>query len=520
MKKYDQNIEELLSAYLDGELSPEESRSIESKINSSPELLKKLEDLRKTKEIVSNYFERLPESPFFETRLFAELKSQKPWYKGVLKWSPAVGLGITTVFLMVVLKFNPQMIDNLIEQQSSNIAGFYKENLQPLLFAADLNNEDIFNFAMYKQLPLNKENNQMLHLGYDTTGREFFEIKDTDINVGNNNYEKFVIALDLDDSQKLQIDSIINQYAAELENQILVNVNNTVAINSNLWNYQRAIQADLLAFAEKSNELQFRKLIPETRSFSKDPNLIKAVNDLRKIKNKNYIMLTPDSVFAENIEFEPAIREHKFDIHKKEITDANEMLQKINISVRYDSSWMSRGDQNEWKHKFDIFIDSNSCRINMTKFDIPVIQVPDFKDLFSSYDSIAENFKYYSKYIPKVRYFDNKIKFEFDADSVKSYEFNIYNYDMDSLMRSRFDEMDSIQKFNFNNFFELSDSMLTRAFPKFDSYFKYYHGPEDIQIQMGELEKELEEFKKEMKEWKFKDKDRSSSRKQENSKKQ
>lgn len=78
---------------------------------------------------------------------------------------------------MVVLKVNPKLIDNIVEQQKSNLAGFYKENLQPLLYAADLTNEDIFNFAVYQELPLDSANQQILKLGFDPAGTEFLRLK-------------------------------------------------------------------------------------------------------------------------------------------------------------------------------------------------------------------------------------------------------------------------------------------------------------------------------------------------------
>jgi hypothetical protein len=230
---------ELLSAYLDGELSPKEKEVLEEKIKSSFELQKKLEDLKKLKKITSNSFKTLPPSPFFETRLFVAIDSKKSWYKRTLRWSPAIGLAVVAVILMVVLKFSPQVFKNLIEEQKSNIAGFYKENLRPLMYAANLNNEDIFNFAMYKKLPLDKQDKQFIHFGQDNTGKEYFEIKSEIPKEKENNFEKFVLALELNESQKEQIDSIIQQFAVELENQILVNNDNILALNSNLWNYQR-----------------------------------------------------------------------------------------------------------------------------------------------------------------------------------------------------------------------------------------------------------------------------------------
>jgi hypothetical protein len=230
-------------------------------------------------------------------------------------------------------------------------------------------------------------------------------------------------------------------------------------------------------------------------------------------------MLTPDSIFAENIEFGPEMYAHRIDRHQKEITDVNEILEEINISFSYDSSWIRSNKQNSWQHHLDISIDSSSCRVNISEFNIPEFHLPDFDSIFSSHDSIAKNFKFYSQYIPKIEYFDNKIKIDFDTDSIKSYEFEIYDFDMDSIMKSQFEMIDSMQKFNFNNFFNFSDSMVFRGIPRIDSYFKYYHGDDDIEMQMGELKKELENFREEMKEWQFEFKDGSSSRKREHEEK-
>jgi hypothetical protein len=110
---------------------------------------------------------------------------------------------------------------------------------------------------MYKKLPLDKEDKQYIHLGEDNTGQEYFEIKSETPKPDENNFEKFVLAMELNEIQKDQIDSIIQQYAVELENQILVNNDNTLALNSNLWNYQKAIQTDLLAFAETPHSFLF-----------------------------------------------------------------------------------------------------------------------------------------------------------------------------------------------------------------------------------------------------------------------
>lgn len=501
---------ELLSAYLDDELSFEEKEQVERNIKSSLELQKKLEDLKKIKQLTSSSHKKIPESPYFETRLFASLNSQKPWYKRISNWSPAIGLAFATVLVMVVLQSNPAIFKDLIEQQKSNITGFYKENLQPLLFAADLNNEDIFNFAMYKQLPLDKENNHILQLGYDTTGSKYFEIKNNELNNVQNNLEKFIVALDLDKRERNEIDSIMKEYADELEAQVLVNENSTVALNANLWNYQRAIQSDLMAFAEKSNWNEFKKFVPHTVSYSSNPSMVHAVNEVRSSRNKNYIILTPDSIFSEPLDFN--VDEYNFQLAEveKELEYQNQNIQRIKIEVQYDSTLKNL--KNKLSSNFNITFDTNLCRVKVSEFNWSDFEMPDFDSLFSTYDSVAHNFKFYSQYIPRVEYFDDRIKFQFDGDSSKSYKFKTFNFNMDSLLGSQNKILDSMQRFYWNGFNNQKDSLAFDNFPGFDQFFQNFGSDKELMEQMKDLKKELRQFREEMKSWKEEFKYESRSR--------
>ena len=499
---------ELLSAYLDGELSPKEKEDLEEKIKSSPALQKKLEDLKKIKNLTSNSFKQIPPSPYFETRLFASIDSKKSWYKRTLRWSPAIGLAVVAVILMVVLKFSPQVFKNLIEEQKSNIAGFYKENLQPLMFAAELNNEDIFNFAMYKKLPLDKQDKQFVQLGHDNTGKEYFEIKNEIPKANENNFEKFVLALELNENQKDQIDSIIHQYAVELENQILVNTDNTLALNSNLWNYQQAIQTDLLTFAERSNKQKFHEFVPLTVSVSGSPLVVNNVHKVRTAKHKGYIIITPDSIFSEDIDYDPmrtqlSMKETEAELEKEKliVSKETERLREIQFNIKYDSSWKQLHDSRSWNKNFNIIIDTNRCKVEISEFDFPDIQFPDYDSLMRAIDSVAMNFKLYSKFIPKVEYFDNKIKIEIEGDSISSYEFEYHDFDMDTLMDTQHKFMDSLHQYNWQNYYNFSDSLVLKILPKFDNYMRYYNGEEDFKEQMEELGKEMRRLKEEMGEW-------------------
>jgi hypothetical protein len=214
---------------------------------------------------------------------------------------PAAALAAVTIVIMVVLKFNPGILDKMWEDQKVAIAGFYKENLQPVLLAANLTNEDVFNFAFNNELPLDNTRQQYLLLGYDDSGKEFFEIRSSHQRVKRESYNEFISAMNLDAKQKETVDSIIGSYSKALESQVLVNEKNTIAINPNLWNLRKAIFADLLVASEKLNKVKFDRIVP---SGITNAERVIVVNTLEKLKNTSgdqYIFVTPDSIFEEVI---------------------------------------------------------------------------------------------------------------------------------------------------------------------------------------------------------------------------
>lgn len=500
MMKENREDLKLLSSYIDGELSPEEIEKLEKKIKSSLELQKHLEELKRLKELTSSV-KQIPESPFFETRLMAELENRQTSSYKIKRWYPAIGLAAVTVILMVVLKFNPEIINNLWEEQKTNIAGFYKENLQPLLFAADLNNEDLFNFAFNKELPLDNSRKQYLHLGYDETGKEYFEIKNGGYEEEKNNYEKFIQALKLDEKQRMKVDSIIGGYAKALESQVLVNENNTVAINPNLWNYREAIFADLLVLAEDLNKEQYYKVVPAGFSNEDRVQIVNAVNLLKETPDHNYIFLTPDSIFSERFEFDYEEYEEHFAEMREHLEDVGKELAIVEINIRYDSTLNRLEKRLERQDMFQIIIDSNNCRVNLSRFEIPEFDIPDLDSINEIIRVATKNFDQITVHIPEIEHLQQGFRIEYyEDDSLQTYEYNYENYNLDSLLNSHEILIDSINSYNWKQFEYFNDSMANKFRFEFDDAFPYYD-EEMMKEQMKMLREELNHFREDMKEW-------------------
>ena len=75
MRKISEKDIDLISAYIDGELSENEVQQLEKRISELPELQNKLNELKRIKKLTSNSFSSLPGSQYFESRLMQTIHS-------------------------------------------------------------------------------------------------------------------------------------------------------------------------------------------------------------------------------------------------------------------------------------------------------------------------------------------------------------------------------------------------------------------------------------------------------------
>jgi hypothetical protein len=497
MKK-NKNEKELLSAYLDGELSHDEKKYIEEQIKSSLELQKELVDLKKLKDLTSSSMDRIPDSPFFETRVLATLNQNQSVKFRFKKWMPVVALSVLTIVLMIVLKLNPNFISNMIEEQKSNIAGFYKENLRPLLYAANLSNEDIFNFAMYQQIPLDSNKQQILKLGYDPQGKEYFEIKRADENKNDqkaDNLEKFVSALKLDKQGEEQIDSIINSYSDQLSSLVLVNDKNSVAINPTIWNTRKAILADIISFAQKSASVNFSKIVPNEIANLDVSALTKWADESKNIKDKQYIFFTPDSIFKDDFIFDMAEFKKNMKNMEVEIKNLNKDSKNIkSFSVRIDTTFSNKKNIKNRSQQFKIFADSDFIQVTIQNFNIPDLnienlKIPDFDFIAKIINESTQNLNIVKPSVPQMPV--NSKNYNYESNKTKSKNKIRVDIDLDSLMNLRNLITDSVRSQQLKELQNLNDSL--------NLNFNYFLNDSLIFMQNNELKKEMDNLRRELK---------------------
>ncbi|MFC2135068.1 hypothetical protein ACFLTH_10660, partial [Bacteroidota bacterium] len=255
------------------------------------------------------------------------------------KYLPGAALFILTLSLMIFFKYNKQEIRSMIETGKGNLFDFYTQNLKPLLFKTDISNEDIFNFALYQNIPIDKAEKKVLQINEESSGYDVFTVQPTVFRESTSNYEKFKHNLELNEKEKARVDSILESYKNELYSSILVNENNTIAVNPRVIDLRKAIVTDIALFAKKINEGRFDKFSEKDFEFDlSDAEGFADVIDIAKSTADNdFIFITPDTVFTSECEFDRAEMLAGLETARADYSKAIKELDQLKIAVKIEN---------------------------------------------------------------------------------------------------------------------------------------------------------------------------------------
>lgn len=401
---------------------------------------------------------------------------------------------IITFVLMFYFKYSNQFTDTIVQgfkdglEDGKRLTSFLKS----LDSRTEISNEDAFNFAMYKNLPIDKENNKILTLGDSRSGDDFFEIKKADYKGNTNNYKKFLKKIRADEEHRREIDSILQFYKPQLYSAILIKENDKVAVGLKLIHINEAMRADLLKYSAPRLQVDDRiALLEKTKVLPK----IK-----KKIKNleHDYIFIDKDTSFNFQIEPQPEalrikeIAEVERSIEEPEAVAVSESFTEDNIKVNLElgeEGFKVKIDSLQ-KNLFKLNISDEEFKVYIPDIDKHIIDIAEIEDLEDSIEDINDVFE---DFILRIENKDDKtgnafsFKIGKDGDTGGvSFEMNINN--INKLVGN------SLQMFNKYNEEDWEQFGL-----RMDSLAKVY----EKQIQ-DSIKFDVEKFKKEIKKKKSK----------------
>ncbi|PKL82797.1 MAG: hypothetical protein CVV24_08230 [Ignavibacteriae bacterium HGW-Ignavibacteriae-3] len=287
-------------------------------------------------------------------------------FEKVKKYFPIVVFVSLTLALIFFFKFREKEIGNMLEEGKNNLLAFYAENLKPLIVQTTITDEDIFNFALFNSLPLDKQKNKILEITGDQTGKNTFIIKTASYNPSTKNYETFVRYMGMNKIQKERIDSILNSYKKEIYSSVLINDKNTVAVNPKISELQQAVLADIVSYAQSINGAKSKEQFPNYFNYSDRGNVAKLIGSAREIPQNEYFLITPDTVARTYFKWDQA----KFDKHLEDIEKNKFVIAPPvpNIDIKFDRvATDGKGSNDISSGAFSFNIDTNYL-----KFIVPV----------------------------------------------------------------------------------------------------------------------------------------------------
>jgi hypothetical protein len=213
---------------------------------------------------------------------------------------------------MLLFRHNKKSISTMIEEGKRNFLSLYASSLRPLISQTEISEEDLFNFALYQSLPLDRQKNKVLVLSRNE-GNQIYEIKSIKYNQDTKNYDAFAKVLGMSKSDRSKADSVLNTYKKDIYACVLANDKDAYAINPKIVKIQQAMLADLVSLAYKIDTKKAEKIFV-TPSHMNEVELASVIKSAKIPASPEYLIVTPDTVAKTDLYWD----EHKFNNQFKE----------------------------------------------------------------------------------------------------------------------------------------------------------------------------------------------------------
>ena len=421
----------------------------------------------------------------------------KDFFISLKKWSPGIALSLLTVALMIFFKVNQGKLSGMLQEGKGELLKLYTANLQPLLEQTTISDEDIFNFALYRNLPVNKDRKRILQIDADEQGDDFFEILPASVIPETRNYTKFIEYMNLQGKDLDSLNSLLESYRSPIYASILVKDEETVAVDPNIINLHKALLADLMRFAYNNNPKLAKNIIPADYTLVENPGITSYVADVKSIKPTEYIFYTPDTIF--NVKCQVDKKSIYSDIKNAEKTGG--VMNPVALSnYVFEPGVANAAERSSSAHSFNYKYENGAVKIYPSSVYMNEIVVPELKKLneelgkfsIKMTSDIIDVAKVTSEItaLAAIENLGQNIKIDIGDDF--KFEFNLENFatELEKNIRSN----------NQENWEEFGKKMQSMAF-KIASQYQDSLSAEDrmkLKDEMKKLKEELKDVSKEM----------------------
>ncbi len=341
----------------------------------------------------------------------------------IQKFFPAAALVILTAALM--LFFKTRDVDTIYKEGKRSLMDFYTSNLKPLLLETTLSNEDVFNFAMYQRLPLDKNQNKNLvlnNLSEANSDETFYSVQPAGDLVEKNNYENFISSLNLNEDKSAKVDSILESYK-DLIYESIYSSDSTIAVSPRLKSVRDALFADLMLVVKEANQDMWTAMAGETPYLNDFEKVYDFTSLAKNQPLEDFIVFAPDTVFATKL---------KVNV---------DMVKDLNKNLTFPNE---KSNENSYV-TFDRNQAGQPVRVNVRKIRAP--QIPDVPTWNFDKEVMALNS------FPNTPQFDSLMK-NIDSLTERVFEFNfafaLKNEAKNLKVEVNTNSLDSLENLNLN----------------------------------------------------------------------
>lgn len=332
------------------------------------------------------------------------------------KYLPILSLTILIISLLVY--FGVEQFDVSTETNKSNLlSNLYSKTLKPIFSKEVLTKEDVLNFALYNNLPVDKEENKILEVKDDPSGNEVIEVRKASIKDNTDNYSKFVDKMKLNVDQKNELDDLLEEFKQNISNTIFSDDQKTLAVDSRIGLLHRVLRTEILNFISNVNAKENTKQV-YAESTLKNYNRIIEREKSKSVRN--YILFTPDTVLQSEAKF---IREGiNPPIEKGESIRLPVIKVIQSIEDKKDKIFQKEND-------FSFQMDSDFVKVILTEDFLAELDIESYREFKSVLDSNSNKFEC-SISIPDEKDLELNIIVE-HSDSIGElkYEFNLNDFE-------------------------------------------------------------------------------------------
>lgn len=260
---------------------------------------------------------------------------------------------VLSTVLMINFK-HKKNLQNFYGEAKEKISSYIK-NLKPIFTKTNITNEDIFNFAFYKSLPLDREEGKVLLIN-NNNGEDIIEIKNLPIKK-TQNLNSYLNFLASNDKDKNKIDSLLNFYRTSIYQNIFIG-DDSYAVNPEIILLRENLITDLLSISQKINKNKAREL------FSLDNfKSLKKMSYENHLKNKmEFLLITKDTVYVTKFSFDKKkLQKQIIEADKDGLNLISEIDKPIaKIKLVFD-------DNTRMKNINQFKIDTNDVKITLNK---------------------------------------------------------------------------------------------------------------------------------------------------------